>query len=154
MEKSQHTDFNENTTKESVSMACSNVLMWKLDTWTEGRKTSKKGLRKILHVSWTTRKTNEWVLSKTGVRKELLKTVKAKKLVYYGHTIKKELPGERDNARKMPGARRWGKLHTAWMKNIKTCIGLTMEKTIRIAEDRDKWRKYVHGVANPQIEDG
>jgi len=21
-------------------------------------------------------------------------------------------------------------------------------------EDRDKWRKYVHGVANPQIEDG
>jgi len=21
-------------------------------------------------------------------------------------------------------------------------------------EDRDKWRKYVHGVANPRIEDG
>jgi len=24
----------------------------------------------------------------------------------------------------------------------------------RITEDRDKWRKYVHGVANPWIEDG
>jgi len=22
------------------------------------------------------------------------------------------------------------------------------------ADDRDKWRKYVHGVANPRIEDG
>ena len=25
---------------------------------------------------------------------------------------------------------------------------------IRMTEDRDKWRKYVHGVANPRIEDG
>jgi len=24
----------------------------------------------------------------------------------------------------------------------------------RITEDRDKWRKYVHGVANAWIEDG
>jgi len=23
---------------------------------------------------------------------------------------------------------------------------------IRMTEDRDKWRKYVHGVANPRIE--
>jgi len=23
-----------------------------------------------------------------------------------------------------------------------------------MTEDRDKWRKYVHGVANPRIEDG
>ena len=30
----------------------------------------------------------------------------------------------------------------------------SVEESIRITEDRDKWRKYVHGVANPQIEDG
>ena len=24
----------------------------------------------------------------------------------------------------------------------------------RVTEDRDKWRKYVHGVANHRIEDG
>jgi len=29
-----------------------------------------------------------------------------------------------------------------------------MEESIRVIEDRDKWRKYVHGVANPRIEDG
>jgi len=39
------------------------------------------------------------------------------------------------------------------MDNIKTSTGLTMEKSIEMAEDRDKWRKYVHGVANPRIED-
>ena len=32
--------------------------------------------------------------------------------------------------------------------------GLSMEESTRMTEDRDKWRKYVHGVANPRIEDG
>jgi len=40
------------------------------------------------------------------------------------------------------------------MDNIKTWTGLSVEESIRMAEDRDKWRKYVHGVANPRIEDG
>jgi len=40
------------------------------------------------------------------------------------------------------------------MDNIKTWTGLAVEESIRITEDRYKWRKYVHGVANPRIEDG
>jgi len=36
-----------------------------------------KGLRKILRVSWTAKKTNEWVLNKAGAKTELLDTVKA-----------------------------------------------------------------------------
>jgi len=41
------------------------------------------------------------------------------------------------------------------MDNIKTWTGLSVEESIRMTEDRDKWRKYVHGVqANPWVEDG
>jgi len=40
------------------------------------------------------------------------------------------------------------------MDNIKTWTGLSVEESVRMTEDRDKWRKYVHGVANPRIEDG
>ena len=61
-----------------------------------------KGPRKILRVSWIAKKTNEWVLNKAGIKGELLDTVKARKLAYYGHTHHKEtrdLPGEKDNAR-------------------------------------------------------
>jgi len=47
----------------------------------------KKGLRKIRRVSWTAKKTNEWVLNKAGVKRELLNTVKASKL---GHTMRKQ----------------------------------------------------------------
>ena len=55
----------------------------------------------------------------------------------------------------MPGARRRGRIsYTAWMDNIKTWTGLPAEESVRVTEDRDKWRKYVHVVANPRIEDG
>jgi len=70
-----------------------NTLVW-LDSATYGceswtlRKNEKapldafemKGLRKILRVSWAAKKTNEWVLNKAGVKKELLDTVKSRKL--------------------------------------------------------------------------
>jgi len=78
----------------------------------------------------------------------------------------------------MPGAHRRGRPRTAWMDNIETWSGLSVEESIRMTEDRDKcalvmspgmlrrdisrrfiiiiikWRKYVHAVANPRIEDG
>jgi len=39
------------------------------------------------------------------------------------------------------------------MDNIKTWTGLPVEESIRMAEDRDKWRKCVYGVADPRIKD-
>jgi len=49
-----------------------------------------KGLRRMLRVSWTAKKRNEWVLNKAGVKRELLDTVIARKLAYYVHTIRKQ----------------------------------------------------------------
>ena len=115
-----------------------------------------KGLRTILGVSWTAKKTNEWVLNKAGVKSELLDTVKARKLAYYGHTMRKQgccLEKEIMQGT-MPGARRRGRPRTAWIDNIKTWTGLSVEESIRMSEDREIWRKYVYGVANPRIEDG
>ena len=102
----------------------------------------------MLRVSWTAKKTNVWVLNKAGVKTELLDTVKARKLAYYGHTMRKKgscLEKEIMQGT-MPGARRRGRPRTAWMDDIKTWTGLSVEESIRMTEDRDKWRKYVHGV--------
>jgi len=112
-----------------------------------------KGLRRVLRVSWAAKKTNEWVLNKAGVKRELFDTVKARKLAYYGHTMKKQgscLEKEIIQGT-MPGARRRGRPR---MDNIKAWTGLSVEESVRMAEDRDKWRKYGHGVANPWIDDG
>ena len=114
-----------------------------------------KGLRKILRISWTAKKTNEWVLNKAGVKRELLDIVTARKLTYYGLTIRKQgscLEKEIMQGT-MPDARRRGRPLTAWMDNINMWTGLPVEESIRMTEDRDKWRKYVHGVANFKIEE-
>jgi len=85
-----------------------------------------KGLRKILLVSWTGNKTNEWVPNKAGVKRELLGTVKAMKLAiaYYGHTMRKQVSClEKEIMQgKMPGVglRRRGRPRTAWVVNINT----------------------------------
>jgi len=99
-----------------------------------------KGLGKILRVSWTAKKTNEWVLNKAGVKRELLDTVKARKLAYYGHTMRKQgscLEKEIMQGT-MPGARRRERPRTAWMDNIKTWTVLSVEESIRMTENRDK----------------
>ena len=102
-----------------------------------------KGLRKNLRVSWTAKKTNEWVLNKAGVKREPLDTVKARKLAYYGHTMRKQgscLEKEIMQGT-MPGARRRGRPRTAWMDNIKIWTGLITEESIRMTENRDKWSR-------------
>jgi len=38
--------------------------------------------------------------------------------------------------------------------SIKSWTGLSVEESVRMTENRDKWRKYIHGVVNPRIEDG
>jgi len=35
---------------------------------------------------------------------------------------------------------------THGMDNTKTWTGLPVEESVRMTEDRDKWRKYVHGM--------
>jgi len=44
----------------------------------------------------------------------------------------------------MPGARRRGRPRTAWIDNVKTWTGLSVEQSVRMTEDRDKWRTYDH----------
>jgi len=90
-----------------------------------------------------------------GVKRELLDTVKARKLAYYSHTMRKQWSCLEKEIMQgtTPGARRRGRPHTAWIDNVKTWTGLSVEESIRMSEDRDKWRKYVYGVANPRIED-
>jgi len=67
----------------------------------------------------------------------------------HGSCLEKEMM-----QRTMPDARGRGRPRTARMDNTKTWTGLPVEESVRMSEDRDKWRKYVHGVANPRTEDG
>jgi len=61
------------------------VAMYGCESWTLRKNEETrldafemKGLRKILRVSWTAKKTNEWVLNIAGVKRELLDTCQSK----------------------------------------------------------------------------
>jgi len=60
-----------------------------------------KGLRKILRVSWTAKKTSEWVLNRAGSKEGTVRHRQSKKasIQWSHHEETRELPGERDNAR-------------------------------------------------------
>ena len=46
-----------------------------------------KALRQILRVSWTAKKTNTWVLEQAGVKRNLLATVRSRKLRYLNTSV-------------------------------------------------------------------
>jgi len=111
-----------------------------------------KTFRRILRVTWTDKRTNDWVLRKAGTEPFLLQSVKKRKLSYYGHLLRKEGNyGERNNARSS-GQRR-GRPRTRWQDNITKWTGLTGDRLLRSVEDRSQWRKTIHEAANARFED-
>ena len=152
MEKSQHIDFNIRLMKVLVWL----VATYGRESWTLRKNEETrldafemKGLRNTQRFLWTAKKTNEWVLNKTGVKRDLLDTVKGRKLAYSGQTMRKQgwcLEKEITQGT-MSGARRRGRPRMAWMDNINTRTELPVEESIRMTENGDKRRKYVHGVA-------
>ena len=86
-----------------------------------------KGLRRILRIPWTARKTNEWILETTNVNRSLLESIKSRKLKYYGHVLRnKEEPLEKDIIQgTMPGRQARGRPRMVPMDNIKVWTGLS-----------------------------
>ena len=84
-----------------------------------------------------------------------MEPVKDMELKYFGHTIRKSVSLEKDITEgMMSGSRACGRLKMKWMNNVTSWTGLTIEGTIRGADDTEVWRKVVYDATNPRIEDG
>ena len=85
-----------------------------------------KGLRQIMRVSWTAKKTNLWVLQQAGVQRSLLQSIKERKLNYCGHVLRKQEESlEKDILEgTMPGSRRRGRPRISWRDNIGDWTGM------------------------------
>jgi len=138
------------------------IVMYGCGSWTlrkneETRLDSfeMKGLRKILWFCGQQRK--QWVGSQQSWSKEeTVRHCQSKKtsILWSHHEETRELPGKRhnawNNARCMQARKPTRRLDGQRQDVDRTTHGRVNQMT----EDRDKWRKYVYGVANPQIEDG
>ena len=124
------------------------VFTYGCETWTINKHIENKInafemwiLRKIANVKWSDKVTNEDVCLKLNVERTLLKTIKSRKLGYFGHikrhhSIKKEILEGKVNGRRGRGRppRRWDDDVKDWTKmDLSTCT--------RAAENRDVWRE-------------
>ena len=103
--------------------------------------------RKILHISYKDRVTNEEVRAKIqqaiGPHEDLLTIVKRLKLQWYDHVsrasglVKTILQGT------VKGRRRQGRQRKRWEDNIREWTGPEFAKSQRAVGNREKWRKLV-----------
>jgi hypothetical protein len=139
------------------------VMMYGCESWTIKKRDEErikafemKCIRKILGISWIEKKTNEWVLETAGVERNLLESIKRRKMSYFGHIMRKQ--GECLEKEIMqgtvPGARARGKPRKRWMDNVGEWLELSTERLLRETEDRRGWRRIVYNATNPRIEDG
>jgi len=133
------------------------VATYGCESWTL-RKNEETRLEAFenLRVSWTTKKTDELVLNKAGVKRKLVDTQRKEASIQWScHEETRELPGERNNIRNTARCTQARKT-THGMDRQHQDMDRTPSGKVNQNETgyRDKWRKYVHGVANPRIEDG
>ena len=102
---------------------------------------------KILHISCKDHVTNEEVCAKIqqaiGPHKDLLTTVKRRKLQWYGHVSRLSGLAKSILQGTVRGGRRQGRQRKRWEDNIREWTSLEFTKYQRVVENREKWRKLV-----------
>lgn len=116
--------------------------------------------RRILRVPWTAHVPNIEILRRMKKEKEVLPTVKARKIQYLGqimrntsryHLLQTILQG------KIPGKRSVGRRRISWLKNIRSWTSKTSTELLRAASDRNCTAKMVANIRNgwePEEEEG
>ncbi|XP_076445456.1 uncharacterized protein LOC143283171 [Babylonia areolata] len=101
--------------------------------------------RKILNITYKDHITNEEVKRRVqnaiGPFKDLLTTVKERKLRWYGHVTRSDGLAKTILQGTVQGRRKRGRQRKRWEDNIKEWTGLPFATTQRAAEDRGRWRE-------------
>lgn len=88
-------DISLNTKMRLLRCYVFSTLLYGMEAWTLKKKDMNRleafemwAYRRILRISWVSRITNQEVLRRMGKEKELIKTIKRRKLQYLGHVIR------------------------------------------------------------------
>lgn len=105
--------------------------------------------RRILKIPWTDRVTNNEVLYRLGKERELLSTIKKRKVAYFGHILRNEkyeilqliIEG------KIEGRRGAGRKEISWIQNIQNWSGLTgIRELVSNARNRETFSQIVNNI--------
>uniref|UniRef100_A0A8D8YAJ6 Uncharacterized protein n=1 Tax=Cacopsylla melanoneura TaxID=428564 RepID=A0A8D8YAJ6_9HEMI len=107
--------------------------------------------RRMLKISWTDKISNIRVLQKLNKEKEIIVTVKRRKLEYLGHIMRNEtkykllkciLQG------KVQGKRSVGRRRISWLKNLRAWFGTTTTGLFQAATNKIIITRMIANIRN------
>ena len=134
------------------------IFLYACESWTLTAETERKikavemrCFRRLLGISYKDHITNEEVkrriISEIGPYTDLLKTVKQRKLKWYGHVTRSQGLAKTILQGTVEGRRRRGRQRKRWEDNIREWTRSELAVTLRVAESREEWKKTV-GIAS------
>lgn len=151
-------DLTLNTKMRLVRCYVFSVLLYGVEAWTLTEASTKKleayemwVYRRMLRVAWKDHVTNLEVLMRMSKEKEILNTIKVRKLEYLGHIMRNEnryqllqciLQG------KVEGKRSAGRRRISWLKNLRSWFSTSTTGLFRAAVNKIKIANMIANIRN------
>lgn len=104
--------------------------------------------RRMLRISYTYHVANATVMQRVNKDKEVLDTIKRRKMSYFGHILrgKKYETLQLIMQGKVVGKRGPGRRRTSWLKNLRQWTGLTSAELFRSAVNKVIWARMIANI--------
>jgi hypothetical protein len=162
--KSLSTMWKDSALNKSIKLKLLKTLVWPValygcETWTLRAADTARLMafemtcyRRALRISWTDHRTNEAVLEEMETERELMATIRKRKLQFFGHVIRARNLCTHILEGRVHGKRSRGRQRRRWSDDIKDWTGRSLAECTDAARDIRRWRGLVQTsmVPDPQ----